>query len=243
MVKLPSMEELLQAGLHFGHQTSRWHPKAEPYIFGQRNGIHIINLEKTAAALEVALQFVEELTAKGGQVLFVGTQKQAQEVIKKVALDTGSPYAVNRWLGGTLTNFSTLKHSLVDRLVSLRKQKETGELEKYTKKERLDFDREIEDLDEQVGGLVPMQRIPEAVFILDLKQEQTAFKEALRRGIKVIALTDTNINPEEVSYAIPGNDDALKAIEMITTLVGEAIKSGRIKAAEAPKVSVAAVAS
>lgn len=228
------MEELLQAGLHFGHQTSRWHPKAESFIFGQRNGIHIINLEKTAAALEIALQFVEDLSSRGGQVLFVGTKKQAQEIIKKVALDTGSPYVVNRWLGGSLTNFTTLKHSLIDRLVMLKKQKVAGELEKYTKKERLDFDREIEDLEEQVGGLVPMQRLPDAVFILDLKQEQTAFKEALRRGIKVVALTDTNINPEEVDYPIPGNDDAVKAIEMITTLMGEAIKSGRAKAAAQP---------
>ncbi len=234
MVKLPSLEELLQAGLHFGHQTSHWHPKAADYIFGQRNNVHIINLEKTEAGLKTALEFVEELTSKGGQILFVATKKQAQEIIRQAALETGSPYVVNRWLGGSLTNFSTLKHSLIDRLVMLKKQKETGELEKYTKKERLDFDREIEDLEVQVGGLVPMQRIPDAVFILDLKQEQTAFKEALRRKIKIIALVDTNVNPSEVDYPIPGNDDAVKAIELVIKLMVEAIKAGRAKAAAQP---------
>lgn len=240
MVKTPSFEDMLEAGLHFGHQTGRWHPKTEPFIFGERNNVHIINLEKTQSALETALNFVIDLASKGGQILFVGTKKQAKEIIQKVAMEATSPFVTNRWLGGTLTNFQTLKTALIDRLLTLKKQKETGELDKYTKKERLEFDREILDLEDKVGGLVLMTKVPDAVFILDLKQEQTAFKEALRRGIKVIALVDTNINPEKVAYAIPGNDDAVKAILMITTLIGEAIKEGRMKQGAAEPVAMAA---
>ena len=231
MSKLPSLIEMLQAGMHFGHSTSRWHPKMGDFIFGERSGIHIIDLEKTQAQLEASLKKIKEITSRGGIVLFVGTKSQAKDIVKKYAQACSMPYVNERWLGGTLTNFKQLKNSL-KRLTSLKDQRDKGELKKYTKKEQIIIAREIEDMDRKIGGIEKMTKVPEAIFVVDIRNEKTAVKEASVTKTKIIAMCDTNVNPLGVDAVIPANDDAIKSIEMVCKLVCDAVKEGKATAAK-----------
>jgi small subunit ribosomal protein S2 len=226
MSQSPSLMEMLQAGVHFGHQTSKWHPKMKKFIFGERQGIHIINLEETQKALEKALAFAKQTAARGGVILFVGTKKQASEIVTKAALSCAMPYVNKRWLGGTLTNYVNLAQ-LLRKYKDLKRKLEKGELGKYTKFEQMKFSEQVKNYDDKIGGLIELNRIPDAVFILDIRKDNTALDEASRRGVKVIALCDTNVNPTNVDYPIPANDDAVKAIELMATLMANAIKEGR----------------
>lgn len=226
MPQIPELLELLKSGLHFGHQASRWHPKMAPFIFTVRNGIHIINLEKTTEKLAEAFNFIQEIIKKDGLILFLGTKPQAQEIIKEAALAVGMPYATNRWIGGTLTNFSQIKR-LIEKYNNLKTQKESGELSKYTKKEQSLFDKEIKHLEEIVGGMANLKKLPDAIFIVDVKHESTAVAEAMKKKVPSIAICDTNSNPELITYPIPANDDGVKSIELIIGLVVEAIKEGQ----------------
>ncbi len=239
--KIPSMEEMLKAGVHFGHQSSKWHPKMKEYIFGIRQGVHIFDVEKTQQKLAEALTFVEETVARGGVILFVGTKSQAQSVVAKYGLDAQMPYVSTRWLGGTLTNFPQIQR-LIRHYLDLKDKREKGDLRKYTKLEQLQFDREIEELDEKIGGISTMTRLPDALFILDARAEKTAMREALSVHIPMISLVDSNVNPVGIKYVIPGNDDASASIDMITKLVAEAVKEGRAKAVSARAAAAAAVA-
>lgn len=226
MKEIPSMLEMLQAGVHFGHKASKWHPKMKPFIFGERSDIHIINLEETAKKLEEALNFVKKTTASGGVVLFVGSKDQAKGIVKRHAIECGMPYVVTRWLGGTFTNFKTIK-SVTDRFTDLKAKTASGALAKYTKKEQLNFQKEIVKLEELVGGIETLKKLPEAVFVIDVKAEKTAVAEARKKKVPVVALCDTNINPDDVDWPIPSNDDAVKAIEMMLGLVAEAVRDGK----------------
>lgn len=226
MVKLPTLLEMLQAGVHFGHKESRWHPKMKPFIFGGRNGIHIIDLEKTRSQLERALEYVRDTVARGGIVLFVGTKHQARDIIKREAEACGAPYVYGRWLGGTLTNFSEIM-TLIRRYNDLAARKATGALAKYTKKEQARFAEEIEDMEAKVGGIKSIIRPPDALFVVDLRKEKTAVAEAQVKKIPIVALVDTNVNPELAAYPIPSNDDAVKTVEMMVRLVAEAVKEGK----------------
>jgi len=232
MAKMPSIVEMLQSGVHFGHQTSRWHPKMREFIFGERGGIHIVDLEKTQAKLQEALDYVKGVAARGGSVLFVGTKAQAFQVIEDAAKSCGMPYVNRRWLGGTMTNFNQLKHS-IKRLKTLKDQRDKGELRKYTKLEQLMIDREIAELENKVGGIQDMERLPEAMYVADIRTEKTAVEEAAKMGVKVLALCDTNVNPTQVQYVIPGNDDAVKSVTMMTKLVASAVKEGKEEGAKA----------
>ncbi|MEK7665818.1 MAG: 30S ribosomal protein S2 [Patescibacteria group bacterium] len=226
MFKTPSLTELLEAGVHFGHQASRWHPKMAPFIFGVKSGIHIVNVEETKKRLEIALEFVKGIVARGGNVLFVGTKQQARGFVKKYAIEAGMPYVNERWLGGTLTNFVEIKR-VVKRLIDLKDQTAKGELKKYTKKEQIWIARDIEDMERKVGGIQTMMQVPDALFIVDVRAEKTALAEAIGKKIPVIAMVDTNVNPRDVAYPIPANDDGSKSIELILSFVAEAIKEGR----------------
>ncbi|MDX9779190.1 MAG: 30S ribosomal protein S2 [Patescibacteria group bacterium] len=222
MFKLPSLEEMLKAGMHFGHRTHRWHPKMKPYIFTAKNGIYVIDLEKSREMLGQALEFMSSLIKEGKHVLFVGTKSQVREPMKKMAEMTGQPYIVGKWLGGYLTNFSVVKKS-VKKYQELVEKRETGKLSKYTKKERLDFDREIKRLHERVGGLTSLVKMPDALFVWDIKEEATAVAEAHKKNIPVIGVCDTNVNPEEVNYPIPANDDATKTVKLLMEVIQSAI--------------------
>ena len=229
-MKIPSSLEMLKAGVHFGHQSSKWHPKMKPYIFGERGGVHIINVEKTAEKLDEALRFVTNTVGRGGTILFVGTKRQAQDIVAKYALDCAMPYVNARWLGGTLTNYAQLQR-LIRHYLDLKDKREKGELKKYTKLEQLQFDREIEELDGKIGGLSTLTRVPEALFVLDARHEKTAVREARAMKVPMIALVDSNVNPSGIEYVIPGNDDAVNSIDMIAKLVAGAVKEGKSKAA------------
>lgn len=222
MVKLPSLEEMLKAGMHFGHRTHRWHPKMKPYIFAAKNGIYVIDLEKSRQMLEEALNFMSQLVKEGKLILFVGTKSQVKAPMKKMAEMTGQPYIVGKWLGGYLTNFTVVKKS-VKKYQDLIEKRDAGKLEKYTKKERLDFDREIKRLSERVGGLTSLNKMPDAVFVWDIKEEETAVAEARKKNIPVIAICDTNVNPELANYPIPANDDATKTVKLILEVIQSAI--------------------
>lgn len=224
--KIPTLVDLLKTGAHFGHQASKWHPKMEPYLFGKRNGIHIINLEKTSAKLQEALDAARAISAKGGTIVFLGTKRQARDIIEKYAEAANIPYITNRWLGGTFTNFAEIK-KIINKLNDYRSKRDRGEFEKYTKKERLELDREIEAMEEKVGGIASLTKLPEAMFVIDIKHEKTAVTEANLTKVPVFALLDSNVNPEKVAYGIPSNDDAVKAIDLMTKLLAEAIKEGR----------------
>ena len=227
MPEIPTLLEMLKCGMHFGHRTAKKHPKMDTYIFTQKSGVHIINLEETVKLLEKALDYVRETASKGGVILFIGTKKQAQTIIKKYALDCGMPYVTERWLGGTITNFDTIK-KLFKKLKDLKQKEESGELaKKYNKKEHLNFKKEISKLEERVGGIQDLQKLPDAIFLLDLKKEKTALSEIKRKNIPVIAVCDTNVNVELIDYPIPANDDATKSIEMIARLVAEAVNEGK----------------
>lgn len=237
--KIPSLVEMLKAGVHFGHQSSKWHPKMREFIFGERSGIHVINVEKTQEQLAKTLEYVMQTTARGGTILFVGTKRQAQGTVAKYAQDCGMPYVNNRWLGGTLTNFPQIQR-LIRHYLDLKDKREKGELRKYTKLEQLLMDREIEELDMKIGGIATMTRLPDAVFILDARAEKTAVREATSMHVPMIALVDSNVNPVGVQYVIPGNDDAAASIDLITKLVGLAVKEGKVKAATVRAAAAAA---
>ncbi len=226
MATIPSLTELLQSGTHFGHRTSKWHPKMKKYIFGSRQGIHIINLEETQKSLESALSFVKSVAQRGGTVLFVGTKKQASDIVQQAAKSCGMPFVNKRWLGGTFTNFAVIAQML-RKFKDLKRKQERGELSKYTKFEQLKFSEEIKTLDDKVGGIQDLMRIPDAVFILDIRKDKTALEESVRRGVKIVALCDSNVNPQNVDYPIPANDDAVKSIELLANLVAHACQEGR----------------
>ncbi|KKS16687.1 MAG: 30S ribosomal protein S2 [candidate division WWE3 bacterium GW2011_GWA1_41_8] len=223
--KTPKVEELLDAGVHFGHQTKRWHPKMEPYIFAVRKNIHIIDLEATDKGLKEACEFLFEKAKSGQQIIFVGTKKQAREVVENEAKRSGALYVTERWIGGTLTNFRVIKRN-IDKLVGQMKDRESGELEKYTKKERLLIDREIEKQQRNIGGILTLNGDPAAMFVVDARRERTAIREAKRAGVPVVALVDTNSDPGQVDIVIPGNDDAIKSIAMILKVVSTAVEEG-----------------
>ncbi len=223
-----SMKQLLEAGVHFGHQTKRWNPKMKPYIFGARNGIYIIDLQKTVGLARSALRFVSDAVAKGGQVLFIGTKKQAQDAIREEASRSGQFFVTNRWLGGTLTNFKTVKTG-IERLKTLDKMKEDGTYERLPKKEVASNEREREKLEKNLGGIKELGRLPAAIFVIDTKKEHIAVHEANRLGIPVVAVVDTNCDPEGIDYVIPGNDDAIRSIRLFTGKVAEACLEGKAR--------------
>lgn len=220
------VKELLDAGVHFGHQTRRWNPKMKPFIFEARNGIHIINLSKTLAHLEAACEFLHSTVAKGNRVLFVGTKKQAQQAVKDVATETGQLYVTERWLGGTLTNFQTIKNSMA-RLQELEKMEADGTINTYGKQEQASLRREAARLHKYFDGIRTMDRHPGALFVVDIKRERNAVAEARRLKIPVVAIVDTNCDPDLVDYPIPGNDDAIRSVRMILTTVGQVITKAR----------------
>ncbi|TSC83772.1 MAG: 30S ribosomal protein S2 [Parcubacteria group bacterium Gr01-1014_13] len=226
MSKMPTLLEMLKAGVHFGHQKSRWHPKMEQYIFGVRNGVHIIDLEKTQVQLDKALNYVKNLAAKGQVILFVGTKRQAREITKAAAVSCEQPYLVERWIGGLLTNFGEVKRRL-KKYHDLKEMFATGEIEKYTKKEQVTMKKQLEKLDKYLIGLTTLDKMPDALYIADMRTEKTALAEAERTEVPTVAVCDTNVNPEKVNYAIPANDDAVNSIKLITDLIAEAINEGR----------------
>jgi len=219
------MREMLEAGVHFGHQTNRWNPKMNKFIFGKRNGIHIIDLQKTVPLFSDAYKFIVNTVAKGEKILFVGTKKQAQEVISEEALRAEQFFVNNRWLGGTLTNYRTIKAS-IDRLRNIEKMELDGTFEKLSKKEVLQLTRERQKLERNLGGIKDMTKLPGAVFIIDTKKEHIAVAEARKLGIPVVAVVDTNCNPDEIDHLIPGNDDAIRAIRIFVTKAAEAAMEG-----------------
>ncbi len=221
-----SMKQLLEAGVHFGHQTRRWNPKMATYIYTERNGIYIIDLQKTVKKLEEAYNFIREISANGGNVLFVGTKKQAQDAIKEEAARCGGYYVNSRWLGGMLTNFKTMR-SRIDRLAQLRKMEEDGTFAMLPKKEVIKHQGEIEKLEKYLGGVKEMKKIPAAMFIVDPRKERNAIAEAKKLNIPVVAIVDTNCDPDEIDYVIPGNDDAIRAIRLIAAAMASAAIEGR----------------
>jgi small subunit ribosomal protein S2 len=222
------MRELLEAGVHFGHQTRRWNPKMRRYIFGERGGIYIIDLQKTLALLEEAHDFVRNVTERGGTVLFVGTKKQSQEAVSENAARVGMPYVSNRWLGGLLTNWRTISER-IGYLHDLRRLKTEGQLELLPSKERIAMEAELEKLEANLGGVADMKRQPDAVFVIDLKKEQLAVREARRLGVPIVGLVDTNADPDEADYVIPGNDDAIRSCNLVARVVADGIEAGRTK--------------
>ena len=228
-----TIKQLLEAGAHFGHQTSRWHPRMKSYIFTKRNGIHIIDLEQTASMLEKACDFVTEVVAEGSSILFVGTKKQAQQAIEEEAQRCGMFYVNQRWLGGVLTNFATIQ-SRIDYLVRLEDQQTRGEFRRLPKKEALKLGEEIVRLNKQVGGFKEMTTLPGALFIIDPVKERIALAEAKRVRIPVVAIVDTNCNPDEIDYVIPANDDAIRAIKLICSKIADAVIEGRTGVATIP---------
>lgn len=221
-----TVKQLLEAGAHFGHQTGRWNPRMKEYIFTKRNGIHIIDLEKTAVMLDRACEFVQELVAEGGTIIFVGTKKQAQESIEEEAKRCNMYYANQRWLGGMLTNFTTIQER-IDHLVRLEDQQARGEFGHLTKKEALKLGEEIARLNRQMGGIKEMTSLPSALFIVDPIKEKIAFTEARRMGIPVVAIMDTNCDPNDADYVIPANDDAIRAIRLICSKIADAVIEGQ----------------
>ena len=224
-----SMRELLEAGVHFGHQTRRWNPKMRRFIFSERGGIYIIDLQQTLELLEEAHGFARNIADRGGSVLFVGTKKQSQDAIAEHARRVGMPYVNHRWLGGLLTNWRTMA-ARIERLHELRRLSEEGQLELLPAKERIAMLAELEKLEANLGGVADMRRQPDAVFIVDLRKEQLAVREARRLGLPIIALVDTNCDPDEADYVIPGNDDAMRSCELVTRVIAEAIAVGRQRA-------------
>jgi small subunit ribosomal protein S2 len=219
------MKALLEAGVHFGHQTRRWNPKMRKFIFSERNGIHIIDLQQTADRLEAACEFVRDLVANGGTILFVGTKRQAQETIDSEAKRCGMPYVTTRWLGGTLTNFSTIQ-GRIDYLVRTEDAKARGEMDYLPKKERLKQEEELARLNRYLGGIKAMTALPGAIFVVDTTKEDIAVAEAVRMGIPIVALVDTNCNPDVIDYPIPSNDDAIRAIKLITARIADVVLEG-----------------
>lgn len=221
-----SMKQLLEAGVHFGHQTRRWNPKMKDYIFTERNGIYIIDLQKTVKKIEEAYEFVKNISAEGGKILFVGTKKQAQESLQEEAQRCDMFYVNQRWLGGMLTNFKTIRKR-IDRLHELERMEEEGVFEVLPKKEVLNLRHEMERLEKNLGGIKNMTELPQAVFIVDPRKERIAIQEARKLEIPIIAIVDTNCDPDEVDYVIPGNDDAIRAVKLLTAKIADAVIEGR----------------
>ena len=221
-----TMKELLEAGVHFGHQSKRWNPKMKRYIYADRNNIHVIDLHKSIPLIEKAYEFIKNAVATNGTILFVGTKKQAQESVEEEAKRCGMFFANQRWMGGTLTNFKTLKKNIT-RLNEIEKMKEDGTFEKLPKKEVILIERDYRKLVRGLGGIRQMTSLPAALYIIDTKKEQTALNEARKLGIPIVAIVDTNADPDEVDYPIPGNDDAIRAIKLITRIIAEAVITGR----------------
>ena len=226
-----SMKQLLEAGVHFGHQTRRWNPKMAPYIFMNRNGIYIIDLQKTVKKMEEAYNFVKQTAAAGGTVLFVGTKKQAQQAIQEEAERCGMFFVNQRWLGGMLTNFHTIRRR-VDRLLELERLEERGQLELRPKKEAAELMREKEKLHKYLGGIKHMRELPAVLYVVDPRKERIAVAEGRKSNIPVVAIVDTNCDPDEIDYVIPGNDDAIRAVRLITSRIADAVLEGREGAAE-----------
>jgi len=220
------VRELLEAGVHFGHQTRRWNPKMRRYIFGERDGIHIIDLMQTVDRLERARAYAQDLAAKGGIILFVGTKKQAKDVVKDVSAQAGMPYVNERWLGGLLTNYNTIRKR-IQRLHDLRRLKTEGQLDLLPTKERMSMEAELEKLETNLSGVANMERLPDAVFVADLRVEEIGFREANRLDLTTIGLVDTNCDPELVDYVVPGNDDAIRSCDVVIRTIGEAAATGR----------------
>ncbi|HPI67521.1 MAG TPA: 30S ribosomal protein S2 [bacterium] len=224
---IPTEKELMRAGAHFGHKPASWHPKMADFIYGQKNNVHIINLTKTKEQLTLALNIIKETAAHGEQILLVGTKIQARDIIKKYALDSNMPYIIERWLGGTLTNFKVI-NGLVKKLEKLEQQEAANDYEeKYTKKERQEFSLTMEKLRFLIAGIKNMQKLPALIFVASAREEKTALQEALKMKISTIAICDTNADPSNIDYPIPANDDASKTLELIIGLVAEAIKDGQ----------------
>jgi small subunit ribosomal protein S2 len=221
-------EEMARAGLHFGHRTSNINPKMKPYIYGTRNSVYVIDLEKTAEKLKEALNFIQEIIFEGKILLLVGTKIQVKEVLKNTAEECGLPYVSERWLGGTFTNFETIKKR-IDYFKDLEDKRKSGELEKYTKKEKANFDREIKGLEMRFGGIKTLTKIPEAIFVSDMRKDILAIREAKARGVKVIGIADTNVDPNLADYPIPANDDAVTSIKYILEKVKEAVLKAKPK--------------
>jgi small subunit ribosomal protein S2 len=222
------MRELLEAGVHFGHQTRRWNPKMKRFIFGERGGIYIIDLQQTLERLEEAAAFARNLSERGGSVLFVGTKKQSMDAIAEQAQRVGMPYVHHRWLGGLLTNWRTISNR-IERLHELRRLRDDGQLELLPSKERIAMLAELEKLDTNLGGVADMRKQPDAVFVVDLRKEQLAVREARRLGLPIIALVDTNCDPDEADYVIPGNDDAIRSCSLVIRAIADAIEAGKAK--------------
>lgn len=220
-----TMKQLLEAGVHFGHQTRRWNPKMAPYIFGSRNGIHIIDLQKTLRLANEAYSFMNALAAAGGRVLFVGTKRQARDAVKEESLRAGQFYVNHRWLGGTLTNFATVQQS-VRKMKDLQRQKEEGVFELLTKKEALGLQRSLDKLERSLGGIKDMVELPDCLFVIDVRKEELAVKEAQKLGIPVVAVVDTNCSPAGIDYVVPGNDDAIRAVRLFCSKITDALLEG-----------------
>jgi len=222
-----TMRQLLEAGIHFGHQTRRWHPKMQRFIFGQRNGIYIIDLQHTMRRLYRAYGLVRDIAADGGNVLFVGTKKQAQEAVEREAKRCGMYYVTNRWLGGTLTNYQTVQRSIQE-LMNLKELEESGKIERYSKKEGIQMRKRREKLEKNLSGIMHMPGLPDAMFVIDTKREEIAVREALRLKIPCIGVVDTNCDPDKVAIPIPGNDDAIRAISLFCSVIADAVLEGRM---------------
>ena len=233
-----SMKQLLEAGVHFGHQTRRWNPKMAPYIFTERNGIYIIDLQKTVKKLEVAYMVVRDVAANGDEILFVGTKKQAQDSVKEEAIRCGMPYVNARWLGGMLTNFNTIQRR-IKRLAQHKTMEADGTFDMLPKKEVIKLNLEIEKLEKFMGGITEMKKQPAAMFIVDPRKERIAVAEAHRLGIPIIAIVDTNCDPDEIDYVIPGNDDAIRAVKLIVGAMADAVIEGRQGEQSAPEAEEA----
>lgn len=225
-IKIPSIVEMLQAGVHFGHQSSRWHPKMEEYIFTERNGVHVIDLEKTRVKLTETLEAVKAMAADGKEILFITTKPQARDIVRDAAIDCGAPYLVDRWIGGLLTNFDEMK-KLFKKYIGLKEQQANGELERYTKQERSKIIKDLEKMEGTLAGLAHLEKIPDVLFVPALQREKTAVNEANRMHVPIVGVCDTNANPDKAEHIIPANDDAVNAIKLIVNLVAEAIKEGK----------------
>ena len=226
-----SMKQMLETGVHFGHQTRRWNPKMRPFIFGARNGIHIIDLQQTVKLFRTAHDKIVETVANGGKVLFIGTKRQAQEAVAAEAARAGQPSVTNRWMGGTLTNFVTIQKS-IERLKKLEAMFADGSINRYQKKEILSFQRELDKLNLTLGGIKDMESLPQLVFIIDPHREEIAVKECRKLGIPIVAVTDTNCDPDVIDYIIPGNDDAIRAIKLFVNAMAEACLEGAAQSKE-----------
>jgi small subunit ribosomal protein S2 len=236
-----SMRELLEAGVHFGHQTRRWNPKMRRYIFTERGGIYIIDLQQTLELVEQAAAFVRNVAERGGSVLFVGTKKQGQDAVEEEATRVGMPYVNHRWLGGLLTNWRTISERL-ERMHELRRLRDEGQLELLPPKERITMMNELEKLETNLGGVTDMKGVPDAIFVLDLRKEQLAIREARRLGLPVVALVDTNCDPDDADYVIPGNDDAIRSCSLIVRVIANAIEAGKSKVTAEEMAASAAAA-